>query len=253
MADFAPSNSDSSSSTKVRPAQNPSTLSFHDPFYSSSQRKESEVPTLGTNFTGETRTNSVPKAQTAGTTPTSQISSTRKAILRQLRFLFIYPAVYLLMWIFPFASHCLQYSDYYVAHPPFWLTIVVTCSLALQAFADCVVFSWREKPWRRIRSGAPLSVKRLNKLKSWTFCHGHARDGIGAGGGVGGGESPLRLKNQTVRDSNWWEAEGRKRKDSVWLGTDTMQTIVSRQEQEEVEEDAEAEAEAKSSSDSGKL
>ena len=239
-ADFAAANSDSSSVTRGGPVQNPPTLSFHDPFCSDPQRKESEVPTLGTDFTGETRTTGVPKARPTDTAPTSQLSSTRQAILRQLRFLFIYPAVYLLMWMFPFASHCLQYSDYYAAHPPFWLTIIVTCSLALQAFADCVVFSWREKPWRRIRSGAPLSVRKLNNIKSWTFIHGHARHEIGAGGGVGGGESPPHLKNQTVRDFNWWEAEGRKRKDSVWLGTDTMQTIVSRQEQEEAEEQAEA-------------
>ncbi len=251
-ADFAPANSGSSSLTKVGPAQEPSTVLFRDPVYSDSQRKESEVPTLDTNFTGETRTASVPKVRPVGTATASPLGSTRKAILRQLRFLFIYPAVYVLMWLFPFASHCLQYSDYYAAHPPFWLTIVVTCSLALQAFADCVVFSWREKPWRRIRSGAPLSVKRLNKMKSWTFNHGHARNGIGAGGGFAGGESPSQLGNHTVRDSNWWEAEGRKRNDSVWLGTDTMQMIVSRQDQEAAEEQAEAEAKAKASSDCGK-
>ncbi len=34
------------------------------------------------------------------------------------------------------------------------------------------------------------------------------------------------------RDSNWWEEEGKKRKDSVWLGTDTVNDIVRTQTME---------------------
>jgi G protein-coupled glucose receptor regulating Gpa2 C-term len=39
----------------------------------------------------------------------------------------------------------LTYTDYYTAHPQFWLSICTTCILALQAGFDCVIFSWREK------------------------------------------------------------------------------------------------------------
>lgn len=237
-ADFAAARSDSLSSTKMCPTRDLSAPSQLDEFSLAPARKESEVPTLGTTFTGVTRISNA--TGTTKTATTSQLQSTRAAILRQLRLLFIYPVVYVLMWIFPFISHCMQYSDYFAMHPPFWLSIVVTCSLALQAFADCLIFTWREKPWRRVSGGSMLSARRLKKMKDWSFGQDIAENGTGAGGGLGGGESPSNLVTDTKRDSNWWEAEGRKRKDSVWLGTDTMQRIVSQQEQEESDEEAKA-------------
>ena len=36
-------------------------------------------------------------------------------------------------------------------------------------------------------------------------------------------------KKERTRNSNWWEEEGRKRKDSVWLGTDKLDLIVSQE------------------------
>jgi G protein-coupled receptor GPR1 len=249
-ADFAPGPSDSSSSTQIQ-THDPSIRSFRahvDPADSSAQRKESEVPTLGTNFTGETRVSNA-TAQTLGTTgtaPAAQLQDTRNAILRQLRLLFVYPVVYLLMWIFPFVNHCLQYSDYFAAHPPFWLTLVATCSLTLQAGADCAVFCLREKPWRRVkRNGGREKVARegFRRMSAWTLGHdAKIKKGLGAGGGMGGAETPLGFdgpegeKDGKKRDSHWWEEEGRKRKDSVWLGTDAMHQIISRQEEEEQEE-----------------
>ena len=251
-ADFFPGPSDLSNSTQVS-AQHPSPRSLQAQdevkVTSIAQRKESEVPTLGTTFTGETRVSdaTAPTVQTTSTAPTAQLQDTRKAILRQLRLLFIYPVVYVLMWVFPFVGHCLQYSDYFAMHPPFWLGIVATCSLALQAGADCAVFSWREKPWRRVRrSGGREKVAKegLRKMSlalghEWNF-EGGARNnsaGAGAGGGIGGEESPLgfegRDKGGRKRDSHWWEEEGKKRKDSVWMGTDALNQIVSRQEEEE--------------------
>ena len=75
-------------------------------------RKPSEVPTvstMNTGFTGDTATTH----QTASTAPpppppprdgkaVDPLRQTRVAIRRQLRFLFIYPLIYLLMWAFPF-------------------------------------------------------------------------------------------------------------------------------------------------------
>jgi hypothetical protein len=235
-ADFAPDAPEASSSTPV----------LEDLI--SSHQKESEIPTLGTDFTGETgiSNGTTQTARTAGAATTTQLQDTRNAILHQLRLLFIYPVVYVLMWVFPFVSHCLQYSGYFAMHPPFWLSVVATCSLALQAGADCAVFSWREKPWRRVRRNGgreKVAKESLRRMSAWTLGRGAVgKNGAGAGGGMGGGEPPLdiRVANESgwKRDSHWWEEEGKKRKDSVWLGTDTINQIVSGQEQEEENEEA---------------
>jgi G protein-coupled receptor GPR1 len=235
IADFAPTASEAS----------PSTQALED--FTFSQRKEPKMPTLGTGFSGETRISNgtAQAARTAGAANATQLQDTRSAILAQLRLLFIYPVVYVLMWVFPFVSHCLQYSNYFAMHPPFWLTVVATCSLALQAGADCAIFSWREKPWRRVRrNGGREKVARdsLRRMSAWTLGRGPiGQSGASAGGGMGGVEPPpdIRVANKGgwKRDSHWWEEEGKKRKDSVWLGTDTINQIVSRQEQEEGNEE----------------
>ena len=73
-----------------------------------------------------------------------------RAIKRQVRLLFVYPLVYMAVWIVPFVSHCLQYSDYFSKNPPFILQCFSTSILALQCAVDCCLFSFREKPWRHI-------------------------------------------------------------------------------------------------------
>jgi G protein-coupled receptor GPR1 len=75
---------------------------------------------------------------------------TRDKIQRQLRFLFIYPLVYIGMWILPFISHGMQYSDQFAMDPPFALTCCTTISICMQAAVDAWLFSTREKPWRHI-------------------------------------------------------------------------------------------------------
>jgi hypothetical protein len=144
------------------------------------------------------------------------------------------------MWIFPLVSHCLQYSDYFVVHPLFWLNVVATCSLALQAGADCAVFSWREKPWRRVRRNGgreKVAKESLRRMSAWTLGRGTiGKVSVGAGGGMGGGEPPPVANKSGWKV--WWEEEGKKRKDSVWLGTDAINQIVSRQEQEKENEEA---------------
>lgn len=157
--------------------------------------------------------------QTAAKDP---LQRTRKAIRRQLRYLFIYPAVYVLMWTFPFASHCLLYDDYYVRHPIFWLTVLQTCTLSLQAGVDCIVFSWREKPWRRIPEGRKFSFSSFRE----SFSLGHKRGSGSSADQIAADDHPMSPRNTAsvassrVTSNNWWEAEGLKRKDSVWMGTD---------------------------------
>ncbi|KAF2217079.1 hypothetical protein CERZMDRAFT_31913 [Cercospora zeae-maydis SCOH1-5] len=85
-----------------------------------------------------------------GNAATRAMQSRRKAIQRQLRLLFIYPVMYLLLWIFPFISHTLNYSDYYAQNPIFALGVLNIFCQNIMGFCDVCVFCWREKPWRHI-------------------------------------------------------------------------------------------------------
>lgn len=79
-----------------------------------------------------------------------ELIRTRDKIRRQLRFLFIYPLVYMGMWVVPFVSHILQYDDKFASNPPFGLSCTTIIFLCSQAAVDCWLFSTREKPWRHI-------------------------------------------------------------------------------------------------------
>ena len=81
-----------------------------------------------------------------------------RAIKRQLRYLFIYPLVYMIVWTIPFASHCLQYTDYFSRNPPYALQCASVSVLALQCAVDCCLFAFREKPWRHINADGTSSV-----------------------------------------------------------------------------------------------
>lgn len=80
----------------------------------------------------------------------AEMLRTRDKIRRQLRFLFIYPLVYIGMWILPFVSNILQYDDKFAVNPPFGLSCITTICICSQAAVDCWLFSTREKPWRHI-------------------------------------------------------------------------------------------------------
>ncbi|KAJ9669566.1 G protein-coupled receptor gpr1 [Coniosporium apollinis] len=83
-------------------------------------------------------------------TADQHMARTRANILRQLGLLFIYPVIYIVLWIPPFVFHCMQYSDYWAHHPPASLSVVVIFCLTIMGAADCLVFSMRERPWRKI-------------------------------------------------------------------------------------------------------
>lgn len=74
----------------------------------------------------------------------------RRAIQRQLRILFIYPVVYMLLWLIPFISHCMSYSDRFAQHPVFPISLLSSFCQAFMGFADVCVFCWRERPWRHV-------------------------------------------------------------------------------------------------------
>ncbi|KAF3003651.1 hypothetical protein E8E13_008105 [Curvularia kusanoi] len=74
----------------------------------------------------------------------------RQRIHRQLRLMFIYPLVYTLMWLIPFAMHCMNYWDKYATEPVEFLRVGASICISLMGFVDALIFSVREKPWRGI-------------------------------------------------------------------------------------------------------
>lgn len=80
----------------------------------------------------------------------SSVAKQRQRIHRQLRLMFIYPLVYTMMWLIPFALHCMNYWDRYAMQPVEFLRVGSSICICLIGFADALIFSLREKPWRGI-------------------------------------------------------------------------------------------------------
>lgn len=151
------------------------------------------------------------------------LRQTRIAIRKELRYMFVYPAVYILMWSFPFAQHALYYNDYYVQHPIFWLNLVTSIALSLQAGVDGVIFSLTEKTReaedRSLRDTVAGTWHRIKIFRRRGSLEDHpapqALESVSSG------------QREPRRTPHWWEAEGRRRKDSVWLGTSTFSDTIS--------------------------
>ncbi|KAI8942563.1 hypothetical protein NX059_000621 [Plenodomus lindquistii] len=106
-----------------------------------------------------------------------QMDRQRARIHRQLRLLFIYPIVYTLMWIIPFAMHCMNYYDRYALRPVWSIRIGSTILITSMGFVNFVVFTVRERPWKSI----PTSDGTL--WGSFAVWKGRVRVGsLGAGG-----------------------------------------------------------------------
>ncbi|KAJ4415775.1 G protein-coupled receptor gpr1 [Gnomoniopsis sp. IMI 355080] len=102
------------------------------------------------------------------------ISRTRDRIRRQLRLLFIYPAVYACVWIFPFVSDVSKFRSAAAAeavddqHDPLWMLVLSLVSLTVQGLCDTIVFCSRERPWKHMRGGFWESFA-MDFLKGWKF------------------------------------------------------------------------------------
>lgn len=89
----------------------------------------------------------------------SGILRSRDRVRRQLRLLFIYPAVYACVWVFPFAADILKFHHNQNPGPlssqelPRWMLFVSLISLASQGLCDSAVIWARERPWRHMRVG----------------------------------------------------------------------------------------------------
>ena len=79
-----------------------------------------------------------------------RLAKQRQRIHRQLRLMFIYPLIYTLMWLIPFAMHCMNYWHKWAMHPVEFLFIGSSICITLMGFTDALIFSLREKPWRGI-------------------------------------------------------------------------------------------------------
>lgn len=80
------------------------------------------------------------------------VSRGRNRARRQLRLLFIYPAVYACVWIFPLVSDVIGFHKDH-DHGPYWILVASLVSMCVQGLADTIVFSLREKPWRHMQGG----------------------------------------------------------------------------------------------------
>ncbi|KAH8885519.1 hypothetical protein GQ53DRAFT_356033 [Thozetella sp. PMI_491] len=85
----------------------------------------------------------------------------------QLWSFFLYPLVYIIIWVFPFVSHILGYDDAITAEDPQWLLMLSIISLCVQGTVDCMLFSIREKPWKHMKGGF---WKNLAKRLTWNWC-----------------------------------------------------------------------------------
>lgn len=95
------------------------------------------------------------QASTPVISDTSDTFSQRRACVeRQMRTLFIFPLVYLIMWIPPFVNHIYQVNTYNsnMTQPPpgtFIITLLATIFLPSQGFVNACIYAIRERPWRR--------------------------------------------------------------------------------------------------------
>ena len=89
-------------------------------------------------------------AEQSRPTASEAIRLRRRLIQRQLRLLFIYPCIYMLLWIIPLVVNIMNYTDYFAQNPIFSIGILNLLCVTIMTFVDVFVFCWRERPWRHI-------------------------------------------------------------------------------------------------------
>lgn len=98
----------------------------------------------------------------------SGMAKTREKIRHQLRLLFIYPLVYMVVWLVPFISHILTWGEDDDSMP-FVVLILGLASLCIQGAVNSMLFSIREKPWRHARRTRVTG----SGTSSWKFKGSH--------------------------------------------------------------------------------
>ncbi|RYP59594.1 hypothetical protein DL769_008459 [Monosporascus sp. CRB-8-3] len=153
---------------------------------------------------------------------TEAMRRSREHTQRQLRLLFVYPAIYVLTWVAPMVSHVLELiqrrssgsgggSGFLETHPdppssspydydePFGLQVASVASLCVGAAVDCCFFSAWEKPWRHLQSGfcEGLAARLHLRLRLPTGASGAHFQRDHHHGGIGGG----RTREERNRDA----------------------------------------------------
>jgi len=85
---------------------------------------------------------------------TDDFARRRARVERQMRTLFIFPVVYLIMWIPPFVNHLYQiitYASTETTLPPgtFAVAVLATVFLPSQGYVNVLVYAIRERPWQK--------------------------------------------------------------------------------------------------------
>lgn len=151
------------------------------------------------------------------------ITRSRQRLRRQLRSLFVYPAVYTCIWLFPFVNDLAIFNRSVQKHAPPWLALCSLVSLSIQGLANSVLFCAREKPWRQLRGGFWESLG-LDFLKGWSCSlrkdSGRTREEMFNDGQQARSrrDEELELEQEILRgpevrrpvragSKNWWDAD----------------------------------------------
>ncbi|RFU73007.1 plasma membrane g- coupled receptor [Trichoderma arundinaceum] len=94
----------------------------------------------------------------------TSIEQAHQRIRRQLRLLFVYPLVYLTIWVCPFILHLVRLRT--DIKDPFPLLVLTMLSLCAAGSVDSAIFMARERPWRFVHAGFWKSLCRRLHI-SW--------------------------------------------------------------------------------------
>lgn len=148
------------------------------------------------------------------------MSDNRAKIRHQLRLLFIYPLIYIILWILPFTSHILTWSDNDDS-APFGIVVASLASLCIQGAVNSFLFSVWEKPWRHVRGDRGARGLRVGKSP----VVGRTRDEMMVDGRIArvrlGIEIEERRRREGVGRGNryWWDVADVERGDEEGLLT----------------------------------
>ncbi|KJZ77806.1 hypothetical protein HIM_02983 [Hirsutella minnesotensis 3608] len=139
---------------------------------------------------GHRSTDTMASALLSPTLCTAGMIKSRAKMRRQLRQLFIYPAVYIAVWFIPFVMHVAGDDDH--SEPHMGLAAASLASLCLHGTADALVFSILEKPWRHPRKPRGSGGGTLFSGAGFGFGHGGGGGFAWGGGEAGGGRGFMR-------------------------------------------------------------
>lgn len=80
----------------------------------------------------------------------ASLAQAQLRIKKQLRFLFIYPIIYVAVWTFPFVSEIMEFTPMHDAQP-YWLGVLIVTAWSGQSGANALAVMYREKPWKRTK------------------------------------------------------------------------------------------------------